>query len=330
MAAVEKSMAKACRTRNGETWLRHANPSSVCTPHPMVAAGHPAHSGTAQPAHGRRHDHSWVGTALRAGRHPRRWARRRTTAAVGLSALVVAASRDGQPHVRGAPTSRPPPPPPPNRAAIGSRRRIPRSPFPGVTVGSTSSTTSPSPTRPAPAVLTAVEVLTPDGHRCCVWTGPPSWPRRSRWTGSSPPARSRLDRGGGGGRPRVGPGSSGRAAHAPDRLRGAGAPVDPGTGRQVSGPVVGVDPRAPVVITAAAERSRVAHREQLLRRLHHTPRRVARPSAAVVSSSRRPLPWTGSSSVASNRSPATGPARAVVRSRRRGRRRSGRHGCRGA
>ena len=30
MAAVERSMAKAFGL-NGEAWLRHANPSSVCT-----------------------------------------------------------------------------------------------------------------------------------------------------------------------------------------------------------------------------------------------------------------------------------------------------------
>ena len=110
-----------------------------------------------------------------------------------------------------------------------------------------------------------VEVLTADGHLLLRLDGPALVAATQPLDGTSPTAEI--------------PGSTAVAVVvdlglAADRTARAlthrigyelrGAPVDSGTGHEVSGPILALDPRATGHDHRAVERSRMAHREQLL------------------------------------------------------------------
>ena len=201
----------------------------------------------------------------RAGPHPGRSARRRPVAVAKLSAVVIAvlvatgsaACATPSTTTPGSPVVGPPAVPPvprsePQDAAIAVSAPQPPLSVPGsdglrhveydLVVANTAA---------APAALTAVEVLTAEGHLLLRLDGPALVAATQPLDGMSPT-------------PEI-PGSTavavvvdlGLAADQPvEHLTHRigyelpGASADSGTGREVSGPVVALDPRPPVMITA--------------------------------------------------------------------------------
>ena len=222
--------------------------------------------------------------ASRAGRQP---ARRRRAAVLNLCALVIAVLTAPGVLACAAPSATPDSPAVGPRALPPAPRSepqdaviivsAPQRPYavPGsdglqhveydLVVANTAAT---------PAALTVVEVLTADGQLLLRLDGPALVAATQPLDGTSPTAEIPgstavavvVDLG-------LAPDQPHRASHAPDRL------PTPRCARRFRFRPAGLGPRPDPRPAAtghdhcAVERSRMAHREQLLRRLHHAPRR---------------------------------------------------------